>query len=61
MRPLHLAGSGARAAIALPGGAQKSPDFRDTFSALRLAVKALKQNRHRTDAGRSQLVDLLLG
>jgi hypothetical protein len=57
MCPLHLAG----AAGPLPGDAQTRPDFRDTLSALRLAVKALKQDRHGTDAGHGQFVHLPLG
>jgi hypothetical protein len=61
MCPLHLAGSGAGAASPLPGDAQTRPNFGDTLSALRLAVKALKQNRHRGDTGRRQFVDLSLG
>jgi hypothetical protein len=60
MRPLHLAGSVTRAAIALPNDSEKSPDLRDTFSALRLAVKAAEQCRHRGDAAGGHLADLPL-
>jgi hypothetical protein len=45
----------------LAGDSQAAPDFGDTLSALRLAVKALKQKRHGTDTGRGQLIHLPLG
>jgi len=44
-----------------PGSAQEAPDFRDTLSALRLAVKATEQLRDRRDAIVNDLVDLPLG
>jgi len=58
MRPLRLAGSVTRAAIALPDDSEKSPDLRDTFSALRLAVKPAEQGGHRGDATGGDFVDL---
>jgi hypothetical protein len=58
MRPLRLAGSVTRAAVALPDDSQKGPDFGHTFSTLRLAVKPAEQGRHRGDATGGDFVDL---
>jgi hypothetical protein len=56
MCPLHV-GSAAGTSVPLPGRAQEAADLRDTFSALRLAVKATEQGRHRADAAGDLLAD----